>query len=94
MLMALISLGNYIFSNIVLGFSNLDESPINEFNTTMEFKDLRTKNRPFLKIQPSNLLIDCFIDAKCNENCIIAYNILVPILEECAIHDYIIMFHV
>ncbi len=64
--MALISLRNSIFNNIVLGFSNLDESPFNESNTTMEFKDLRTKNHPFLKTQPSDLVIDCFIDVKCN----------------------------
>jgi hypothetical protein len=66
MLMALINFKNSIINNIVLGFSNFDESPINEFNTTMEFKDLRTKILPFLKTQPSDLVIDCFIDAKCN----------------------------
>jgi hypothetical protein len=46
--------------------SNLDESPINESNTTMEFKDLHTKNCPFLKTQPYDLVIDYFIDVKCN----------------------------
>ncbi len=79
---------------IIQGFLDLDECPINESNTTLELEDLCTKNHSFLKVRQSNLIAKCWIDARCNENCIIAYNIFDPILKECVIHDNIVMFHV
>jgi hypothetical protein len=73
---------------------DINEGPINESNTTLELKDLCTKSHSFLEIWPLNFVVECQIDAKCNENCIIKYSRLVPILKECVIHDNIVMFHV
>jgi hypothetical protein len=35
---------------------NLDESPINEFNTTLEFRNVLCKANPFLSNRSSNLV--------------------------------------
>jgi hypothetical protein len=42
--------------NIVPGFVDFDESPIDEFNTSLEFGNLYTKCHPLLKSWPSNLM--------------------------------------
>jgi hypothetical protein len=78
--------------NIVLRFADFDENFIDESNTTLELVNLCTKKRPLLENWP--LDFKRLIDAKCNEICIITYNILAPILKEYVIHDHIVMFHV
>jgi len=79
---------------IILRFSNLDVSLINESNTTLELRDLCTKSHLLLKTWPSNLVAKHQIDAICNENYIITHSRLAPILEECIIYDNIVMFHI
>jgi hypothetical protein len=33
---------------VILGFEDLDENPIDEFNTTLELEHVHTKGGPFL----------------------------------------------
>jgi hypothetical protein len=80
--------------NIIPRFLDFDESPINEFNTTLEPKNLHANNHLLLKIWLLNIIIQHQIDARCNENYIITYTKLVPIPKKCVIHDNIVMFHV
>jgi hypothetical protein len=71
---------------------NLDESPINEFNTTLEFRDVLCKANLLLSNRSSNLVSYGLTNAWCNKNFIIIYYILAPIPHECVIHENIIMF--
>jgi hypothetical protein len=80
--------------NIVLRFADFDESLNDESNTTLELKNLCTKRHLFLENWPLDFMGKGLIDARCNENYIITYNKLAPILEEYVIHDHIAMFHV
>jgi hypothetical protein len=80
--------------NIIPRFPDFDESPINEFNTTLELKNLDANNHLLLKIWLLNIITQHQIDARCNENYIITYSKLVPIPKKCVIHDNIVMFHV
>jgi hypothetical protein len=43
--------------NIIPRFSDFDESPINESNTTLELRNLHTNSHLLLKIWPSNIII-------------------------------------
>jgi hypothetical protein len=80
--------------NLVLRFVDFDESFIDESNTTLELENLCTKRRPLLENWPLDFMGEGLIDARCNENCIITYNRLAPILEEYVIHDHIVIFHI
>jgi hypothetical protein len=71
---------------------NLDENPINEFNTTLEFRDVLCKGNLLLNNRSLNLVSYNLTNAWCNTNCIIKYYILALIPHECVIHEYIIMF--
>jgi hypothetical protein len=58
----------------VIRFMDLDESLINEFNTTLELGNLCTKNNSFLESWQNWISWgEGHIDARCNENCIIHY---------------------
>jgi hypothetical protein len=46
-------------------------SPINEFNTTLELKDVDTKGHLFFNNRPLNLSAKYFSDARYNENDIV-----------------------
>jgi hypothetical protein len=76
-------------SKIVSRFTNFNENPIDEFNTTLELKHMLGKTFLLLLIQPLNLITNHFINARGD-----AYNKLAPIPHKSIIHDYIVMFHV
>jgi hypothetical protein len=81
-------------SIIVLGFTNFNESPIEKFSTTLELMDVHIKGSPFLNSRPLNLVTYDLLNVGYNINCIITYYIIIPIPQECVIHDYVVMFHV
>jgi hypothetical protein len=81
-------------SKIVLGFPNIDESPINEPDTTLELVHIMGKNLSFLLARPLNLVTNRLTNVGGNENCIITYCKFAPIPHEGIIHNYIVMFHV
>lgn len=66
--------------NIVPRFVNLNESPIDESSLTLKLMDVHTKGHPFLNNTPSNTIACGLINPQCNENYIITYYILAPIL--------------
>jgi hypothetical protein len=43
-------------SGIVLGFVDLNENPIDEFNTTLKFEDVHTKGSLLFSKRPSNFI--------------------------------------
>jgi hypothetical protein len=43
-------------SGIVLGFVDLNENPIDEFNTTLNFEDVQTKGSLLFNNKPSNFI--------------------------------------
>jgi hypothetical protein len=65
--------------DIVLGFVNLDENPIKKMNITLELKYVRAKGSPPVNSKPLNLTTYGLINARCNENHIITYRILITI---------------
>jgi hypothetical protein len=65
--------------DIVLGFVNLDENPIKKMNTTLELKSVCVKGSPLLNSKPLNLTTYGPFNARCNENHIITYCILITI---------------
>ncbi len=65
--------------DIVLRFVNLDENPIKKINTTLELKYVHAKGSPLLNSKPLNLTTYGLVNAKCNENHIITYCILITI---------------
>ncbi len=81
-------------NKIVLGFPNINESPINEPDTTLELGHIMGKIFSFLLARPSNLVTNHLSNVGGNENCIIMYCKFAPIPHESIIHDYIVMFHV
>jgi hypothetical protein len=62
---------------IILKFANLNESPIDESNITLEFRDVCTEGN-ILSSKPLDLITFGFINARCDEKCIITYCTLVP----------------
>jgi hypothetical protein len=52
-------------------FANLDEHAINEPSATLEFHQIHAQHNPFLCYGPSNIIFNCIINARCNENGII-----------------------
>ncbi len=81
-------------SNIVLRFPNINESPINEPDTTLELGHIIGKSFSFLLARPWNLVTNRLTNVGSNENCIITYCKFAPIPHGGIIHDYIVMFHV
>jgi hypothetical protein len=73
-------------SGIVPRFKDLNESPINEPNTTLELEHMLGKNCIFLLTQPSNLVTNHFINAEGDENYIITYNKFALVPHEGIIH--------
>jgi hypothetical protein len=78
---------------IVLGFTNFNESLIKKFITTLELRDVHIKGSPFLNNRPLNLVSYDLFNVGYNIKCIIIYYIIILILQECVIHDYVVMFH-
>ncbi len=72
-----------LMNKIVLGFLNIDESFINELDTTLELGHMLGKNHLLILAKPSNIIINCFINVGGNENSIITYYILAPIPSSC-----------
>ncbi len=70
-------------NKIVVGFLNIDESFINELDTTVELGHMLGKNCLLILVKPSNIIINCFINVGGNENCIITYCILALIPLSC-----------
>ncbi len=58
-------------NRIVLGFPNLNESPINEPDTTLELGHIMGNFFSFLLARPSNLVTNRLINVGSNENCMI-----------------------
>jgi hypothetical protein len=52
-----------VMTESVLRSTNLNESPIDELNTTLKLKHMLNKNYLFLLIQPSNLITYHLINA-------------------------------
>jgi len=73
-------------SGIVPQFKDLNESPINEPNTTLGLKHMLGKNCLLLLTQPSNFITSCLINVRGDENYIIAYKKLALIPHEGIIH--------
>ncbi len=72
---------------------DFDESLINEFDTTLELRNVSTKGTPLLGSRPLDIVTYSLINARCNENCIITYCTFVLFPHECVKHDYVVMFH-
>jgi len=72
-----------LVNKIVLEFLNINESLINELDTTLELGHMLGKNCSLVLAKPLNIIINCFINVRGNENCIITYCILVPIPLSC-----------
>lgn len=73
-------------SGIVPRFKDLNESPINEPNTTLELKHMLGKDCLLLLTEPSNLITNLLINARGDENYIITYSKLALVLHEGIIH--------
>ncbi len=73
-------------SGIVPRFKDLNESPINEPNTTLGFMHMLGKDCLLLSTQPSNLITNLLVNARGDENYIIAYSKLVLVPHEGIIH--------
>jgi hypothetical protein len=63
---------------IILEFVNIYESPIDESNITLEFRDVCIEGNMFLSSKSLDLITFGFINARCDEKCIITYCTLVP----------------
>jgi hypothetical protein len=61
---------------IIPRFADLDECAINELNATLEFHPNCAQHNSLLCYGPLNLISNCIINAKCNEDGIITNYIL------------------
>ncbi len=60
-----------LVGSIIPRFANLDECAINEPNATLKFQYVCAQHNLFLCCGPSNLISNCIINVRCNEDGII-----------------------